>query len=75
MKIDRASLLAQVDAATTLGEAEETLRAEGFTLRIARLEERQTLAMGEWLSAGAPDAPDAWSDPPIISSPGWMRSF
>jgi alkyldihydroxyacetonephosphate synthase len=59
--LDRASLLVEVDAGTTLGTCEAALRAEGLTLGLEAADE--ALAVGPWLARGAPGARDPWTDP------------
>jgi alkyldihydroxyacetonephosphate synthase len=61
VQIDRTSLLAEVDAATTLGACEDALLAEGFTLDLVSIERDAILA--SWLADGANGARDPWSDP------------
>ncbi len=61
VQIDRTSLLAEVDAATTLGACEDALVAAGFTLDLVSIERDTTLA--SWLAEGAKGARDPWSDP------------
>jgi alkyldihydroxyacetonephosphate synthase len=60
-KIDRASLLAEMDATTTLGACEDALRAEGLTLDLTAFDRGTTI--GAWLARGAAGARDPWSDP------------
>jgi alkyldihydroxyacetonephosphate synthase len=60
--VDRASLLAELDGASTLGACEEALNAEGLTLAIDAAAERG-LDVATWLARGAPGARDPWSDP------------
>ncbi len=59
--IDRDSLLAEIDGATTLGACEDALRAEGLTLDLTAFDRETTL--GAWLARGAAGARDPWSDP------------
>jgi alkyldihydroxyacetonephosphate synthase len=59
--LDRASLLVEVDAQTTLGACEAALHAQGLTLGLVAAD--TTLAVGPWLARGAPGAPDPWGDP------------
>lgn len=59
--LDRASLLVEVDATTTLGACEMALRAEGLTLGLEALD--PALAVGPWLARGGPGARDPWKDP------------
>jgi alkyldihydroxyacetonephosphate synthase len=61
VKLDRDSLLVDVDAQTTLGECEDALRAQGLTLALDAIDRR--LAVGRWLAEGARGARDPWSDP------------
>jgi alkyldihydroxyacetonephosphate synthase len=59
--LDRASLLVDVDATTTLGACEAELRAEGLTLGLDAMD--ASVAVGPWLARGAPEARDPWADP------------
>ena len=62
--LDRASLLVEVDASTTLGECEAALRGEGLTLGLEAVGPLATgLVVGTWLARGAPGARDPWEDP------------
>jgi alkyldihydroxyacetonephosphate synthase len=61
VKLDRESLLVDVDAQTTLGECEDTLQAQGLTLALDAID--RPLAIGRWLAEGARGARDPWSDP------------
>jgi alkyldihydroxyacetonephosphate synthase len=61
VKIDRTSLLVEVEAAATLGALEDALRKDGLTLRVEPLD--RALTVGDWLAQGAHGAPDPWSDP------------
>ncbi len=59
--LDRASLLARLDGAMTLGETEELLGREGLTLDAQTPSPSMTLS--DWLSRGAPGSRDRWLDP------------
>ncbi|HEY6461883.1 MAG TPA: FAD-linked oxidase C-terminal domain-containing protein, partial [Polyangiaceae bacterium] len=59
--LDRESLLACIDGATLVGEAERSLQAEGLTLDAAFSSPDVSLA--DWLAAGAPGSRDRWLDP------------
>ena len=61
MRLDRESLLVEVDARATLGGCEDALEAEGLTLGLDAID--RALAVGPWLARGAPGARDPWSDP------------
>jgi len=63
VKVDRASLLVDVEAKTTLGACEDALRAEGLTLGLEAIDRERERAIGAWLAAGAKGARDPWSDP------------
>jgi len=59
--VDRDSLLASIDGARKLDDAERELRVQGLTLDAGILSPAPTLA--EWLARGAPGARDRWLDP------------
>jgi alkyldihydroxyacetonephosphate synthase len=60
--MDRSSLLALVEASTTLAAIEDALAKEGLTLGLAAGTERN-VTLGAWLDEGAVGAPDPWLDP------------
>jgi alkyldihydroxyacetonephosphate synthase len=64
-RIDRKSLLADVDGRATLAEVERTLAAEGLTLDVDRSAWAQVsgMTLADWLAEGAHGARDPWLDP------------
>jgi alkyldihydroxyacetonephosphate synthase len=60
-RVDRASLLVEVDAKATLGACEDAMRADGLTLGLEVID--RDVEVGAWLAAGAKGARDPWSDP------------
>jgi alkyldihydroxyacetonephosphate synthase len=60
-KIDRASLLAEVDGQATLGATEDALRNLGLTLGLDAVD--RALDVATWLARGAHGARDPWADP------------
>ncbi len=62
VRVDRASLLAEVDAALPLAACEAALRVQGLTLDAGVAADAES-TVGAWLDRGAPGARDPWLDP------------
>jgi alkyldihydroxyacetonephosphate synthase len=62
VRVDRASLLAELEGATTLLQCEAALEVQGLTLGLGPDADR-ALDVATWLARGAPGARDPWSDP------------
>jgi alkyldihydroxyacetonephosphate synthase len=61
--VDRASLLVEVDALTTLAQCEAALASQGLTLGLETMDRAGATKVGAWLADGAAGARDPWSDP------------
>jgi alkyldihydroxyacetonephosphate synthase len=59
--IDETSLLVHANGATLLGDLEDLAHGRGFTLQIADLDRRETVA--RFIARGMPGAPDPYDDP------------
>lgn len=63
VKLDLASLLAEVDGSSTLDAVETDLAARGLTMGVALDGERGGWTVARWLGEGAPGAPSSFADP------------
>lgn len=61
--LDAKSLLADIDGATTLADAERKLEGTGHTLGVLLDEARGKKTIATWLSEGAAGARDSFADP------------
>ncbi|AUX38335.1 MULTISPECIES: FAD-binding oxidoreductase [Sorangium] len=61
--IDLDSLLVHAAGEARLGEVERALEQRGLTLAVDFGAASRELTLDAWLAAGAPGAPDPWSDP------------
>jgi alkyldihydroxyacetonephosphate synthase len=61
-QVDSTSLLASLSGNMDLEAAETWLQKHGFTLRLSG-ETPNSATIASWIGAGAPGAPDPWSDP------------
>ncbi|AGP42168.1 FAD-binding oxidoreductase [Sorangium cellulosum] len=61
--IDRDALLVHAAGEARLGEVERALEQRGLTLALDFGAASRELTLDAWIAAGAPGAPDPWSDP------------
>jgi alkyldihydroxyacetonephosphate synthase len=61
--IDGDSLLVHAAGAARIGEVERVLEQRGLTLALDFGAASRELTLDAWIAAGAPGAPDPWSDP------------
>ncbi|XXX76886.1 FAD-binding protein [Sorangium sp. So ce134] len=61
--IDRDSRLVHAAGAARLGDVERALEQRGLTLALDFGAASRELTIDAWIAAGAPGAPDPWSDP------------
>ncbi|WP_437876544.1 FAD-binding protein [Sorangium sp. So ce513] len=61
--LDRDSLLVHAAGAARLGDVERALEPHGLTLGLDAGAASPELTVDAWIAAGAPGAPDPWSDP------------
>ncbi|AUX27591.1 alkyl-dihydroxyacetonephosphate synthase [Sorangium cellulosum] len=61
--LDAASLLVHAAGSVRLGDVERALEPRGLTLALDPVAASREMTLDAWIAAGAPGAPDPWSDP------------